>query len=157
MARRVDLLQFQIEEIGSAKLKPGEDVTLEHERLRLANAEKMSETGLWIIQRCLLGDEADMQTIVDAIAKHHDPNKKISLYVFGDEFSGEKMQQVVETVDRMNKAGPDGSRRVRIHAVGFPTVLNDPRGITGIRFATLMRVLCQKNGGTFVGLNTTRP
>jgi hypothetical protein len=35
-------------------------------------------------------------------------------------------------------------------------VLNDPRGITGIRFATLMRVVCQKNGGTFVGLNTTR-
>jgi len=25
-----------------------------------------------------------------------------------------------------------------------------------VRFATLMRVLCQKNGGTFVGLNTTR-
>jgi len=34
--RRVDLLQFQIEEIGSAKLKPGEDATLEQERLRLA-------------------------------------------------------------------------------------------------------------------------
>jgi hypothetical protein len=62
----------------------------------------------------------------------------------------------VETVDRMNRGGPQGSRPVRIHAVGFPTVLNDPRGITGIRFATLMRVLCQKNGGTFVGLNTTR-
>ena len=102
-------------------------------------------------------NSSPVEGIVDAIAKHHDPNKKISLYVFGDEFSGEKMQQVVETVDRMNKAGPDGSRRVRIHAVGFPTVLNDPRGITGIRFATLMRVLCQKNGGTFVGLNTTRP
>ena len=91
-----------------------------------------------------------------AITRFRDPKKKISLYVLGDEFSGEKMQQVVETVDRMNKAGPQGSRPVRIHAVGFPTVLNDPRGITGVRFATLMRVLCQKNGGTFVGLNTTR-
>ena len=30
-------------------------------------------------------------------------------------------------------------------------------GVTGVRFATLMRVLCQKNGGTFVGLNTYRP
>jgi hypothetical protein len=98
-----------------------------------------------------------VEGILEAIAKYHDPNKKISLYVFGDEFTGEKMQQVVETVDRMNKTGPEGSRQVRIHAVGFPTVLNDPRGITGVRFATLMRVLCQKNGGTFVGLNTTRP
>jgi len=24
---------------------------------------------------------------------------------------------------------------------------------TGVRFATLMRVLCRKNGGTFVGLS----
>jgi hypothetical protein len=102
-------------------------------------------------------NSSPVEGIVEAITKYRDPNKKISLYVFGDEFSGEKMQRVVETVDRMNKAGPEGSRRVRIHAVGFPTVLNDPRGITGIRFATLMRVLCQKNGGTFVGLNTTRP
>jgi len=42
MARRADLLQFQIEEIGSAKLKPGEDVTLEKERTRLANAEQLA-------------------------------------------------------------------------------------------------------------------
>ncbi len=101
-------------------------------------------------------NSSPVEGIVAAITRFRDPNKKISLYVFGDEFSGEKMQQVVETVDRMNKAGPQGSRPVRIHAVGFPTVLNDPRGITGVRFATLMRVLCQKNGGTFVGLNTTR-
>jgi hypothetical protein len=31
------------------------------------------------------------------------------------------------------------------------------RGNTGERFATLMRALCQRNGGTFVGLNSTRP
>ena len=101
-------------------------------------------------------NSSPVEGIVEAIAKFRDPKKKISLYVLGDEFAGEKMQQVVETVDRMNKAGPRGSRPVRIHAVGFPTVLNDPRGITGVRFATLMRVLCQKNGGTFVGLNMTR-
>jgi hypothetical protein len=29
-------------------------------------------------------------------------------------------------------------------------------GNTGERFATLMRILCQKNGGTFVGLNSYR-
>jgi hypothetical protein len=31
------------------------------------------------------------------------------------------------------------------------------RGNTGERFATLMRTLSKKNGGTFVGLNNTRP
>jgi len=62
-------------------------------------------------------------------------------------------------VDRINRAAKDGSRRVRIHAVGFPVVMEqtDQRGNTGERFATLMRALCQRNGGTFVGLNSTRP
>jgi len=41
-ARRIDLLNFQINEIASAKLKPGEDKTLLEERTRLANAEKLA-------------------------------------------------------------------------------------------------------------------
>ncbi len=45
------------------------------------------------------------------------------------------------------------------HAVGFPVIfsVSGVSEMTGIRFATLMRVLCHKNGGTFVGLNTIRP
>ena len=41
-ARRSDLLNFQINEITAAKLKPGEDKTLLEERTRLANAEKLA-------------------------------------------------------------------------------------------------------------------
>jgi len=40
--RRLDMLNFQINEIASAKLKPGEDKTLLEERTRLANAEKLA-------------------------------------------------------------------------------------------------------------------
>ncbi|MBW2193012.1 MAG: VWA domain-containing protein, partial [Deltaproteobacteria bacterium] len=49
--------------------------------------------------------------------------------------------------------------RVRIHAVGFPVVMDrtNKRGNTGERFATLMRPLCHRNGCTFVGLNSTDP
>jgi hypothetical protein len=104
-------------------------------------------------------NSSPVEGITAAIKTFYSPSKKISLYVFGDEFSGTDIQAVVEEVDRINKAGPRGERRVRIHAVGFPTMLQNPLRIidTGIRFATLMRVLCQKNGGTFVGLNSTRP
>jgi hypothetical protein len=104
-------------------------------------------------------NSSPVEGITAAISTFYDPGKKISLYVFGDEFSGTDIQAVVEEVDRINKSGPRGERRVRIHAVGFPTMLENPLRIieTGIRFATLMRVLCQKNGGTFVGLNSTRP
>jgi hypothetical protein len=106
-----------------------------------------------------LSNSSPVEGITAAIERFYDPGKKISLYVFGDEYSGGSMQRVVSTIERLNRKSADGARRVRIHAVGFPVVLDDPAGmgITGIRFATLMRVLCQKNGGTFVGLNSYLP
>ena len=106
-----------------------------------------------------LSNSSPVEGITAAIERFYDPKKKISLYVFGDEYSGGSMQRVVTTVERLNRKSADGARRVRIHAVGFPVVLDDPAGmgITGIRFATLMRVLCRKNGGTFVGLNSYLP
>ena len=104
-------------------------------------------------------NSSPVEGITAAISTYFDPNKKISLYVFGDEYSGYDPESVIREVDRMNRAGPGGERLVRIHAVGFPVLVADPRGIgdTGERFATLMRILCQKNGGTFVGLNRTGP
>lgn len=42
MERRLDMLDFQINEIASARLKPGEDKALLDERIRLANAEKLA-------------------------------------------------------------------------------------------------------------------
>ena len=104
-------------------------------------------------------NSSPVEGITAAIKTYYAADKKISLYVFGDEFSGNAIQPVIDEVDRINKAGRGGGRRVRIHAVGFPVVIKDKvgRGNTGERFATLMRTLCYKNGGTFVGLNTTRP
>ena len=43
LARRVDLLTFQVEEISAAQLKPGEEVNLKQERQRLANAERLAQ------------------------------------------------------------------------------------------------------------------
>jgi hypothetical protein len=58
-------------------------------------------------------------------------------------------------VDRINAPGSDGDRLVRIHAIGFPVIFSQPARYqtTGIRFATLMREVTRRNGGTFVGLN----
>lgn len=104
-------------------------------------------------------NSSPVEGITAAINTFYSKDKKISLYVFGDEFSGPAIQPVIDKVDRINTAAKDGSRRVRIHAVGFPVIMEktDRRGNTGERFATLMRALCRRNGGTFVGLNSTRP
>ena len=104
-------------------------------------------------------NSSPVEGITTAINTFYAADKKISLYVFGDEFSGSHIQPVVDAIDRINRADRDGGRRVRIHAVGFPVIMGktDQPGNTGQRFATLMRILCQRNGGTFVGLNSTRP
>ncbi|MFL6619791.1 MAG: VWA domain-containing protein, partial [Povalibacter sp.] len=89
--------------------------------------------------------------IVDAINTYRASDKKISLYVFGDEFTGPSIDEVVKAVDFANREDANGERRVRINALGFPVTPQAPQ-FTSIRFATLMRIICQRNGGTFVGL-----
>ncbi len=95
--------------------------------------------------------------ILEAIETYWSPDRKISLYVYSDDFSQGSIAAVVREVDRRNRLGADGERRVRIHAVAFP-VFWDVTGtmLTGANFAILMRALCQRNGGTFVALPSRR-
>jgi len=52
-ARRIDLLQYQVEEISAARLKAGEDQELEEERTRLANAEELMQLSEGFIPGCM--------------------------------------------------------------------------------------------------------
>jgi hypothetical protein len=97
-------------------------------------------------------NSSPIEGIVEAIRTYHSKDKKISVYVFGDEFTGSSIDSVVKAVDMINREDETGERRVRIHAIGFPVRPDAPQ-FTSIRFATLMRILCQRNGGTFVGLD----
>jgi len=96
-------------------------------------------------------NSSPIEGIVEAIRTYHSKDKKISVYVFGDEFTGPSIDSVVKAVDLINREDETGERRVRIHAIGFPVRPDAPQ-YTSIRFATLMRIVCQRNGGTFVGL-----
>jgi hypothetical protein len=96
-------------------------------------------------------NSSPVEGIIEAIRTYYSTGKKISLYVVGDEFTGSSIDAVVRAVDQINRE-ERGGRRVRIHALGFPVRPDAPQ-VTSIRFATLMRVLCTRNGGTFVGLN----
>jgi len=103
-------------------------------------------------------NSSPVEGIEKAIRTFYEPGKRISLYVFGDEFTGRSVESVVRTVDQINKADASGRRLVRIHAVGFPVMFAQAENLqyTGLRFATLMRALCERNGGTFVGLTELR-
>lgn len=92
------------------------------------------------------------QGIVNAVKTYWAADKRISVYVFGDEFTGPSIDSVVKTVDFVNRSDETGERRVRIHAIGFPVTPEAPQ-YTSIRFAALMRIICQRNNGTFVGMH----
>ena len=103
-------------------------------------------------------NSSPVEGLTQSIRTFYDPQKKISVYVLGDEFSGDSIASVVATIDRINEETDDGVRKVRIHAIGFPVQFSPDAytSQTGIRFATLMRELTFRNGGTFVGLNDYR-
>ncbi len=104
-------------------------------------------------------NSSPVEGIEAAIRTFWAADRNVSIYVMGDEFTGDSIDEVLEKVDRLNRRDASGRRKVRIHAIGFPTLFSQSQfpESTGVRFATLMRLLCERNGGAFVGLNDTTP
>ncbi len=99
-------------------------------------------------------NSSPVEGILEAIERFRMKSDKISLYVLGDEFTGQSLQTVIDTVEKLNYQ--DGERQVRIHAIGF-----FPRAVvaqfpdyahTTTRYAALMRELTRRNGGSFLGV-----
>ena len=98
-------------------------------------------------------NSSPVEGIEKAIRTYHAWDKEISIYVLGDEFTGDSAQIVIDRVAQLNRPDARGRRQVRVHAVGFSIDTDNPEfQRTSRRFASLMRRLCLENGGTFVGL-----
>ena len=101
-------------------------------------------------------NSSPVEGIEAAIGRFYAADKKISIYVFGDDFSRGSIEAVINTVARLNRSDQKGRRRVRIHAVGFPVLFQyAEHTASAVRFAALMRKLAETNGGSFVGLNSS--
>jgi signal transduction histidine kinase len=98
-------------------------------------------------------NSSPVEGIQAAIQTFYRPDRKISIYTLGDDFSGRSIRKVVKTVENLNEAH-QGEPLVRIHTIGFP--VHFPPGRTpsesAVKFAALMRELSYHNGGTFIGL-----
>jgi hypothetical protein len=88
---------------------------------------------------------------IRALYKEDDPEMKMGIYIFGDEFT-ETSEVVLERIDRMNPPGPTGKRPITINAIGFPNLLRAgfSLGQSGVKFANLMRELTTIHGGAFI-------
>lgn len=87
--------------------------------------------------------------------KPKDPDMKLGIYVFGDEFTA-TADAVLKRLDELNPADADGKRPVVINAVGFPTTIyaDLPFDLsnTGVKYANLLRELAFQHGGAFIGM-----
>jgi hypothetical protein len=115
-----------------------------------------------IIQRLAgwtpFSNSSPVEGIEAAIRRFYAGDKRISLYVFGDDFARGSIQAVIDAVDGLNRGDKSSARRVRIHAVGFPVIFAQGGiPINTVRFAALMRKLAENNNGSFVGLHSTSP
>ena len=98
-------------------------------------------------------NSSPVEGIKHAVRVYFRKGERISLYVFGDDFSGRSIDTVLHEVARINKQDVSGKSRVRIHAFGFPVLFDYPElGERGTTFAHLMRLLAEQNSGTFVGI-----
>ncbi len=101
----------------------------------------------------VFSNSSPIEGIVEAIRTYHSKDKKISLYVFGDEFTGSSIDSVVKGVRYHQSRGCD-RRAPRAHSRYRLLQCGQMHAqYTSICFTTLMRILCQRNGGSFVGLD----
>jgi hypothetical protein len=100
-------------------------------------------------------DSNPVNGIEAAIRDFRDEDKKISIYVFGDDYQGVlNIDKAMAAIDRLNRPGADGERLIRIHGVGFPGRFGSASvPNSAAAFATFMRAVCAIHGGTFVALS----
>lgn len=91
--------------------------------------------------------------VLRSLYNKDDPNMKLGIYVFGDEFT-DTSDAVIKRLDELNPEDENGHRKVVINAVGFPTTIRYTfsMGNTGVKFANLMREVCHRHGGAFIAL-----
>ena len=101
-------------------------------------------------------NSSPVEGIGEAVQGWWSADKKISVYVIGDDFTGASVEAVLATVRKYNPVDRQGRHKIRIHAIGMPNGGSSPSHINS-RFSVLMRAMCDDNEGTFVGLTVGGP
>ena len=81
-----------------------------------------------------------------ALRFHKD--KFVSIYVLGDDFTGNSYDSVLKMVKELNSVESNGKIRAKIHGIGFPWGVDE-------RFPTLMREMALQNDGVYLSAKLT--
>ena len=124
------------------------------------NAEATSAALAGLTEWSSFSNSDPREGIVAAIEALHSPDKRIAVYVYGDDlgrWSDVALQspvELLETIERANRVAATGGYKVRINAVALPAIFEMTGGdlFSAAGYAALMRELAQRNGGNFVAL-----
>jgi len=81
-----------------------------------------------------------------ALKRYAKPGISLSIYIFGDDYTGSSYDTVINALVDLNTNKITGKRLAKIHAIGFLS------NYATNRFSILMREVTRRNGGTFLGL-----
>ena len=90
-------------------------------------------------------NSSPVEGIETALRRYGRIGQSMSVYVFGDDYTGGNYDATIARITTLNKGGKN-NRLAKIHGVGFLS------NHTTNRFAILMRELAKRNGGTFIAL-----
>ena len=138
LARRIDMLQYQIQEIQSADPRPEEEDELRQERNRLVNAEKIAQLATEV-QVVLSGDMAETSGAVDLLGQAALMFAKLAKY-------DSSLDEYVQLAEVLSAQADELDRMIRQYREGLEF---DPRRLDDIeeRIEVLNR-LKRKYGGS---------
>jgi len=89
-----------------------------------------------------------LRGIKSAINSHYTVDKKISIYVFGDDIRSISLEADLNEILRIN-TDINGNKKARIHGMAFPSQLQSEI----VRFSHFMRRVSKENEGAFLGIS----
>ena len=92
--------------------------------------------------------------IAAAVRDLYDQDRKMAIFVFGDDYAGSDFDGFLNRVDRAVASARAGRGAFRIHAIGFSN-----EGVAGspLNFGMLMRELTRRHEGAFLALPERHP
>lgn len=121
MARRADLLAYQVDEIDAAHLRPGEEEDLRRRRALLANAERRQQLASRV-HSLLSGDEERGRSLTDLVAGASQQLGSLAQLDGALRGESEQLEAILYQAEEL-------ARTLRLYRDGVEV---DPRGLEGI-------------------------
>ena len=95
-----------------------------------------------------LSNSSPVEGLEVALRLYAQRDESVSVYIFGDDYTGGSFDPVIDTLVNLNTNPTSGGYRARVHGIGFHSQSRH----TSL-FSVLMREVARRNGGAFLGLS----